>query len=552
MVLKEVLLSSAALSFAVGRLLPQYSLGLFKNAILLFFGQVLAYAVWSIVIYPRVFSPLRSLPTPKGDYWLGQTKQVMAEPSGWPHREWSATVPNDGLMKYSVWFRDRIFVTTPTALSEVLVTKNYDFVKPHHVRLGLGRLLGVGVLLAEGDEHKVQRKNLMPAFAFRHIKELYPVFFAKSRELVQCVSELEAVKTQNATNARPSIARDGQQHAPGSIELGGWFSRATLDIIGLSGMGQDFNSLRDPSNRLNQTYQTVFNPPKSARYLQVAGFFIPHRLLQLLPFKQNLNIMAASKYIREVCRDMIAKKHEKMRNHEKTEVDILSVALQSGGFTDESLVDQMMTFLAAGHETTASSMQWALYVLCKHPDIQKKLRDEVRKKIPSLNHDVTASDIDECHYLQAVCSEVLRLWAPVPLTLRVAAVDTSVSGHFVPKGTTVILAPAAVNTSKQLWGGDALDFRPERFLGPDGKSNNQGSAKSNYSFLTFLHGPRSCIGQKFAVAEFACILAAWVGSFETTFEEGSPLIDGKVEVRGGVTTKPAGGLWCNVKPVPGW
>jgi cytochrome P450 len=67
----------------------------------------------------------------------------------------------------------------------------------------------------------------------------------------------------------------------------------------------------------------------------------------------------------------------------------------------------------------------------------------------------------------------------------------------------------------------------------------------------FLHGPRSCIGQKFAQAEFACLLAAWVGAFETSFEEGSPLHH-NVEVKGGITTKPAGGLWCDVKPVPGW
>lgn len=285
---------------------------------------------------------------------------------------------------------------------------------------------------------------------------------------------------------------------------------------------------------------------------------------------------------------MIAKKHETLRKGEKPEVDILSVALQSGGFSDENLVDQLMTFLAAGHETTASrsvlhffplssqtddysrfSMQWALYVLCKHPEIQSKLRAEIRKKISSLDRDIVASDIDDCHYLQAVCSEVLRLWSPVPLTLRVAAVNTSISGHFIPKGTTVIMAPAATNTSKELWGSDALEFKPERFLGADGKANNQGGATSNYAFLSkssvddkaeeqvltfpaFLHGPRSCIGQKFAQAEFACILAAWVGSFETTFEEGSPLIDGEVEIKGGVTTKPAGGLWCKAQSVPGW
>jgi cytochrome P450 len=129
-------------------------------------------------------------------------------------------------------------------------------------------------------------------------------------------------------------------------------------------------------------------------------------------------------------------------------------------------------------------MQWALYVLGKHPDIQKKLREEIRKAIPSLDSEVTSDDIDGCHYLQAVCSEVLRLWAPVPLTLRIANVDTRIAGHFIPKGTTVILAPAATNTSKELWGDDAMEFKPERFLGPDGKSNNQGGSKSNFAFMS--------------------------------------------------------------------
>lgn len=198
-------------------------------------------------------------------------------------------------------------------------------------------------------------------------------------------------------------------------------------------------------------------------------------------------------------------------------------------------------------------MIWAMYLLCKHPEVQERLREEVRSKLPSPDQDIAAADVDSCQYLRAVCNEILRLWAPVSLTLRVAACDTSINGQFVPKGTTIILAPWAINTSKHLWGPDALEFKPERWLDADGKANNKGSAESNFSFLTFLHGPRSCIGQKFAQAEFECLLAAWVGRFETTFEEGSSFARGEIpEIKGGVTAKPKGGLWVQLKELEGW
>jgi cytochrome P450 len=163
------------------------------------------------------------------------------------------------------------------------VTRNYDFIKPPQIRFGLGRLLGIGVLLAEGDDHKTQRKNLMPAFAFRHIKEIYPIFFRKSRELVECVTEFQASNPEGTPHPARTAKDTSPEHVKGSIELGGWFSRATLDIIGVSGMGQDFNSLRNPNNKLAQTYQMVLNPPRSARLLQIAGAFISrkHRMVEV-------------------------------------------------------------------------------------------------------------------------------------------------------------------------------------------------------------------------------------------------------------------------------
>lgn len=197
-------------------------------------------------------------------------------------------------------------------------------------------------------------------------------------------------------------------------------------------------------------------------------------------------------------------------------------------------------------------MAWAIYLLCKHPDIQMKLRSAVRAKIPALHGSITTADIDECHYLNAFCSEVLRLWPPVTMTLRVASKDSTLNNHFIPKDTLIIIAPMAVNASTDMWGPDATEFNPDRWIDADGRANNSGGADSAYSFLTFLHGPRACIGQRFAEAEFACLVAAIVGRFELRLEEGSALAKDPPEIKGGVTSRPKGGVWVHLTEIGGW
>ncbi|KAF2485700.1 cytochrome P450 78A3 [Neohortaea acidophila] len=484
--------------------------------------------LWSVYVYPRFFSPLRHIPVaPGGSFLFGHTRQIIKAPSSKLQCEWVHNVPNDGFIRYSMFGTERLLLCNTRVLSEVLVTKAYDFVKPPGVRRGIGRTLGIGILLAEGDEHKVQRKNLMPAFAFRHVKDLYPTFWAKAKEMTDCLAE----------------ACKGSEHAPGAIEVGGWVSRATLDIIGLSGMGQDFNSLQDENNKLNQTYRTIFNQGEGGIVLQLAALVLPFWFITRLPLKINRQISDAATYVKQVCRELIAKKRASMAEKSRTDVDIISVALESGGFSDEDLVNQMMTFLVAGHETTATAMIWSMYLLCRHPEIQAKLRTELRAQLPSLDEPVTAADFDRCQYLKACTNEILRLWAPVGLTLRQADKDTSINGQFIPKGTVIIISPWAINTSTALWGPDAKEFKPERWLDADGKANNKGGAESNFAFLTFLHGPRSCIGQRFAQAEFECLLAGWLMRFDTKFEEGNPLARGEFDIKGGVTAKPKGGVW---------
>lgn len=156
-------------------------------------------------------------------------------------------------------------------------------------------------------------------------------------------------------------------------------------------------------------------------------------------------------------------------------------------------------------------------------------------------------------YLNAVCNETTRLYPTVPVTLRDAVRDTDICGQRVPKGTQVLLVPWAINRSPALWGPDAERFRPERWIDNDDddeqgrrRANNHGGASSNYCQLTFLHGPRSCIGQKFAQAELRALVAAFVSRFEWTLA-----MDEKDVIPAGVvTTKPMHGMRLRIKRYP--
>lgn len=397
--------------------------------------------------------------------------------------------------------QERLLLTSPKALAEVLVTKNYDFAKPGMVRYSIGRILGVGVLLAEGDEHKFQRKNLMPAFAFRHTKDLYPVFWNKAREGVQAMTEqilVDAAK-EPASPASQDPEKAASEKTGGAkaaiLEVGGWASRITLDIIGVAGLGRDFGAIADPTNKLFQTYNHLFKPSRQARFLATLGLILPAWFVTRLPVRRNEDVQEAAKVIRSVCFDLIREKKEKLARKELTDVDILSVALESGGFSEDNLVDQLMTFLAAGHETTASSMTWAIYMLCLHPGVQARLRQEVRERLPSIDDgaaSVSSLDVDHMPYLNAVCSEVLRYFSPVPMTLREAAVDTTIQGQRVPKGTRIVMAPAATNKDTALWGPDATKFNPDRWMPKHegDKSAASGGSSSNYAFSTYTLTPR--------------------------------------------------------------
>lgn len=340
------------------------------------------------------------------------------------------------------------------------------------------------------------------------------------------------------------------------VEIRLWASRATLDIIGLAGMSRDFGSLADPNNELAGQYHRILKePPLWLKLLFVVGFALGNpTALHKLPIERNREILEGSGYIRKVAQELISQKREIVKhNPEEAESgkDILSVALNSGTFTDEELIDQMMTFLAAGHETTSTALQWATYALCKHPDVQTRLREEIRSNLPPISVDgppepVTATMLDSLPYLHAFCNEVLRFHPSVPLTFRTTIHDTTLVGIPVPKGTNLSISPEVVNHHPDLWGPNADKFDPERWMGP-GRANN-GGATSNYALMTFLHGTRSCIGQGFAKAELACLVSAMVGRFHMELKDP----DAELVIKRSATVSPADGVLAKLTPIPGW
>ena len=204
---------------------------------------------------------------------MGQSMTLRRDPNGQAdlYRTWSDQIPNEGIIRYLDMFNSEILIpVSPKALAEVLVQRPYEFIKPPGLVTGLGKILGVGVFLAEGEEHKKQRKELMPAFAFRHIKELYPIFWSKSGELVQAL-----------ISHRGTDYHDDDKLSA-SIDVKVWASRATLDIIGLAGLGRDFDAIKDPGNELFLTYQKIFSPGRGGQ-IQAALFMSAPWLMRALP-----------------------------------------------------------------------------------------------------------------------------------------------------------------------------------------------------------------------------------------------------------------------------
>jgi len=208
-------------------------------------------------------------------------------------------------------------------------------------------------------------------------------------------------------------------------------------------------------------------------------------------------------------------------------VSLLVLATSADGepaLSDVEVRDELMTMFFAGHETSAAALSWALYLLARHPDVAADLRAEIAS--------APADKVGRLPLLRAVIDETLRLYPPAWVFDRSPLHDIEVGGHRIPKGANVLLSPWVVHRDPAVW--DAPDeFRPSRWA----------ESPAREAYLPFGDGPRMCVGNRFAEAEIAVVLATLLPRVELS------LVDNAAPVRpeGDATLRPKGGLPMVVK-----
>jgi len=335
-------IASAAEAFILILVIPQY---LPHNPFVWTFIRALAvnigfYVLYTVFVYPFFLSPLRHLPKPKGALpLLGHGLSTFKKPPGEDFLKWVTEVPNDGLIHFrGLFYQDRLLLTNPLTLGEVLVQKSYDFEKPIKVRNFLRRILGNGLIIVEGDEHRFQRKHIMPVFSFRHIKELYPMMWKKAIALTQGV----------AAEVTDKLEYSRDERAPTSIvEVNHWANKVTMDIIGIAGLGREFDALKNSDDELIQNYEEILEPSiEKTIYFAMQIIFGP--IVNKLPWKINRRMTMTTGNLNRICNQFVLDKREAIKANADENFDILSVLIKSNNFSDQQLVDQMLTFLAAG------------------------------------------------------------------------------------------------------------------------------------------------------------------------------------------------------------
>jgi len=273
------------------------------------------------------------------------------------------------------------------------------------------------------------------------------------------------------------------------------------------------------------------------RYFEALGPIDPLDVFGMpdwIPRLGRLKARPAIRFFAEVVGELVEARRALLARGEPAPQDLLTLLLQAAdpetgqGLSDVEVQANIVTFIGAGHETTANALSWSLYLLSQAPEMRARIEGEVDAVLSG--PEVQAADLDRLGFTRAVVEEAMRLYPPVPLMTRAAIGEDRVAGFRIPRGSIVTIAPWVLHRHHTLWEEpDAFDpgrFLPERRAGID-----------RFAYLPFGAGPRVCIGAAFALQEAVIVLAEVVRAARFDLEEGwtvSPMHR--------VTLRPNGGL----------
>lgn len=411
---------------------------------------------------------------------------------------------------YKAWmaeFRTPFFrsylCNDPALIKRVLSERPQDFPKSARIREGLAPLLGNSVFLTNGADWARQRRIIDPAFQGGRLRDTFPAIVAAGQAAV----------------ARMPV---------GEVEIEAEMSHAAADVI--------FRALFSIpiENHVAAAVFDQFRAHQRSQPLVNLAAFLP--LPAWLPRFHRRGARLTARAIRALISGLTKDRADAIAagdapNDLATKI-MTTIDPDTGrGFDTAEMVDQVAIFFLAGHETSASAMAWALYLLASTPAVQ----DRVAAEAGRLGDSPEFAVLSQLGFTRDVFREALRLYPPVPMMVRENLCPEEMRGRKVGPGAQIVLSPWHVHRHARMWD------RPDEF-DPDRWQTEAGRASAQAAFIAFSAGPRACPGAGFAMAEGVMMLAMFVAQFRFV------VVAGRVPVPvAHLTVRAKDGIWLRVE-----
>ena len=428
---------------------------------------------------------------------IGNTHQLVAEQGGL----FEAAAENGDLVKLRLLgMGDLYLVSSPDLTERILVDDHDRFQKATQSKEDLGSLIGQGLILSEGKLWERQRQRIEPAFYMDFIKQYTDTMVD---EIGQAAADWE----------------DGP-----TVDIEDEMKALTLRILVKAIFGSEIDY---EARGIRQTVKQLQEPGEPAK--QPIARMVP----QWVPIPMWRRYKEGIDEMESVIETFIESRKGEIDAHD----DLLSMVLggtdDEGETMSEKLVrDELMTFLFAGHETTATALTFTWFLLAQHPEVERRLVAELDDVLDG--RQPTFGDLPKLEYTEQVLKEAMRLYPPVPQIPREPTEDVTLDGYHVPAGSTVAPSQWVLHRDDRFWD-EPGEFRPERFAGD--------SDRPDFAYFPFGGGPRRCIGQQFAMVEGKLILAALAQQYHLDL-----VSDPNVDLSVSITIRPLDPIEMQVTP----
>jgi cytochrome P450 len=393
-------------------------------------------------------------------------------------------------------------LSNPEYVHDVLVANDWNFLKGRGLRRAK-KVLGNGLLTAEGNFHRRQRRLSQPAFHKQRIA-------AYATTMTEYAARLR-------DRWQPGEKRDIAQD----------MMSLTLAIVAKTLFDADVEAeAKEIGQALSEILEifSTFSSPLTD-------------LIDKLPLPKNLRAKKGKQRLDETIYRII----EEHRNSNEDRGDLLSMLLLaqdeeegSGGMSDDQLRDEVMTLFLAGHETTANALTWTWYLLSQHREVETKLHAELDAVLGG--RLATFEDVPNLPYTTMILTEAMRLYPPVWVMGRRSISGIKIGGYYIPAKSIVLLSQYVIHRDKRFYP------EPDRFL-PERWTSEQSKSLPKMAYFPFGGGTRFCIGEQFAWMEGILLIATIAQKWKLRLVEGH-----KVEPQPLITLRPKHGMKMRLEP----